>query len=69
MRYIWIDVHKKVCMACIKDEGGTTLTEMKFSGNKKGFRDLLSVIGETEAQAVMESTGNYWLHLFNALEA
>jgi len=68
MKYIGIDVHKKICVACIKDESGTTLTEMKFSNNKEGFRDLLSVVGEKRARAVMESTGNYWLQLYDALE-
>jgi len=69
MKYIGIDVHKKICVACIKDEGGTTLTEIKFSNNKEGFNHLFSVVGEKKARAVMESTGNYWLQLYDALEA
>jgi len=59
---------KKICVVCIKDEDGTTLTEIKFSNNKEGFNHLFSVVGEPEARAVMESTGNYWLQLYGALE-
>ena len=62
-------MHKKIYIVCAKDEGGTTLTEMKFSNNKKGFVDLLSVVGENRARAVMESTRNYWIYLYDALEA
>jgi len=64
MWYIGIDVHKKMCNACIKDREGNTQKELKFPNKSTGTDKLLEAIEGREAKAVIESTGNLWLRLY-----
>ncbi|RLF43102.1 MAG: IS110 family transposase [Thermoplasmata archaeon] len=68
MWYIGIDVHKKMCNACIKDRDGDIQKELKFLNKSTGIDKLLEVIDGREAKAVIESTGNMWLRLYLSLE-
>jgi len=68
MIYIGIDVHKKFCVACIKDKEGTVLAQLKFLNKSRGMDKLLEIVDGRPAKAVVESTGNLWLRLFNTLE-
>ncbi|MFQ5976159.1 MAG: transposase, partial [Candidatus Hydrothermarchaeales archaeon] len=68
MRYIGIDVHKKLCYACIKDREGTVLGELTFPNKSHGMDILLKTIDGKKAKAVIESTGNLWLRLYTTLE-
>ena len=68
MWYIGIDVHKKMCNACIKDREGNILRELKFPNKSTGTDKLLEAIEGREAKAVIESTGNMWLRLYLSLE-
>nr|MDO8081226.1 IS110 family transposase [Candidatus Freyarchaeota archaeon] len=66
--YIGIDVHKKFCYVCIKDEEGNIIKEFKVRNNRSGTETLLSIIGDKRAKAVLESTGNFWIRLYTQLE-
>ena len=68
MWYIGIDVHKKMCNACIKDLDGNIQKELEFPNKSTGTDKLLDVIDGREAKAVIESTGNMWLRLYRGLE-
>ena len=68
MWYIGIDVHKKMCNACIKDLEGNIQKELKFPNKSTGTDKLLEAIEGREAKAVIESTGNMWLRLYLGLE-
>ncbi len=69
MIYIGIDVHKKMCVACLQDETGHIITELEFENKKSGFEKLLQLVEGKEAKAVMESTANLWIRLYTELEA
>jgi transposase len=68
MLYIGIDVHKKMCNACIKDREGNIQRELKLPNNSYGTDKLLEAIEGKETKAVIESTGNMWLRLYLGLE-
>jgi len=59
---VGVDVHKKRCKACLKDEKGRMIEELSFQRSQEGivdFRNLLQSYGE--AKIVLESTGNLWI--------
>jgi transposase len=68
MWYIGIDVHKKLCNACIKDRDGNVLGELTFPNKEHGIDMLLETIDGKKAKAVIESTSNLWLRLYLGLE-
>jgi transposase len=68
MIYIGIDIDKKKCVACLQDETGHILNEIKFENKKSGFQTLLNIVKGREARAVIESTGNLWIRLYTVLE-
>ena len=63
MRYIGVDVGKKRCQACIMDEDGEILEEFPFAYDGEGIQRLLECVDE-ECKAVIESTGNLWLRIY-----
>jgi transposase len=68
-----IDVHKKFIVACIastNDKGVTTYRSSRFSTFTKGLRELSEWLHSNSCKDVcMESTGKYWIPVFNILEA
>jgi len=68
MRYIGVDVGKKRCQACIMDEQGVVLDEFPFENNRVGIGRLLERVPDRTCKAVLESTGNLWLSIYEALE-
>jgi len=68
MRYIGVDVGKKRCQACITDEEGVILDEFPFTNNGEGIQRLLGQVGDVNCKAVLESTGNLWLRIYEAME-
>jgi transposase len=68
MWYIGIDVHKKLCYACIKDRDGNVLGELTFPNRSYGIDMLLEAIEGREAKAAIESTSNLWLRVYVTLE-
>ena len=65
---VGVDVHKKRCRACLKDEKGRLIEELSFQRDAEGivdFRNLLQSYGE--AKIVLESTGNLWIPVYDNL--
>lgn len=66
-----IDVHKTFVVACIAstDKGVTTYKRHRFSTYTKGLIELSQWLCENKCKDVcMESTGKYWIPVFNVLE-
>lgn len=67
-----IDVHKTFVVACIastNDKGVTTYKRHRFSTFTQGLRMLSQWLLENSCKDVcMESTGKYWIPVFNVLE-
>ena len=67
-----IDVHKTFVVACIAttNKGVTTYKRHRFSTYTKGLYELSQWLCENECKDVcMESTGKYWIPVFNVLES
>ena len=66
-----LDVHKDFVYACIAttENGVTTYKSQRFSTFTKGLRKLLSWLLANHCKDVcMESTGKYWIPVYNILE-
>ena len=67
-----IDVHKSFVLACIastNNQGITTYKSHRFSTYTKGLRELLQWLLVNSCKDVcMESTGKYWIPVYNILE-
>ena len=66
-----IDVHKTFVVACIAstNKGVTSYKRHRFSTFTKGLRELSQWLCENNCSEVcMESTGKYWIPIFNILE-
>jgi transposase len=66
-----IDVHKTFVVACIAatDKGVTTYKRHRFSTYTQGLKELSQWLCENNCKDVcMESTGKYWIPVFNVLE-
>lgn len=68
-----IDVHKTFVVACIASTNGkgvTTYNRHRFSTYTKGLTELSQWLCEHDCKDVcMESTGKYWIPVFNILES
>ncbi|MBD5547940.1 MAG: IS110 family transposase [Lachnospiraceae bacterium] len=67
-----IDVHKTFVVACIastKKQGVTTYKHHRFSTFTQGLKELLQWLLDNHCRDVcMESTGKYWIPVYNVLE-
>jgi transposase len=67
-----LDVHKSFVYACIAstdERGVTTYKTKRFSTFSKGLRELSAWLGANNCFDVcMESTGKYWIPVYNILE-
>ena len=67
-----LDVHKTWIYACIgitDPNGRTEYFEKRFSSFSKGLRNLSEWLSKHNCKEVcMESTGKYWIPVFNVLE-
>ena len=67
-----LDVHKTWIYACIgitNDKGITEYRQARFSSFTKGLKDLADWLARYNCVLVcMESTGKYWIPVFNILE-
>lgn len=66
-----LDVHRDFVYACIATtvNGVTTYKSHRFSTFTKGLRELLSWLLASNCKDVcMESTGKYWIPVYNILE-
>jgi transposase len=70
VKYVGIDVHKKMCQAAIIDEDGTPLDEVKFRSDPEDIEDFAMKLStfRDEVRAVVESTGNLWIQVYDRLE-
>ena len=68
-----LDVHKTWIYACIgitDANGRTEYKQERFSAFPKGLRKLAEWLGKYDCSFVcMESSGKYWIPVFNVLEA
>jgi len=68
-----LDVHKSFVYACVAatdDKGVTTYKSHRFSTFTGGLRDLASWLASHNCNDVcMESTGKYWIPVYNILES
>ena len=67
-----LDVHRDFVYACIAttENGITTYKSHRFSTFTKGLRELLSWLLQNNCCYVcMESTGKYWIPIYNILES
>ena len=70
MIYVGIDAHKHKCRSALLAENGTILDELTFQNTTQGLSELIQRIQPLgEAKAVLESTGNFWIKTYEALEA
>ena len=67
-----IDVHKTFVVACIastNDKGVTSYESHRFSTYTSGLKTLLQWLIDRNCKDVcMESTGKYWIPVYNILE-
>lgn len=67
-----LDVHKSFVYACIastNERGVTTYKSDRFSTYTKGLKKLAAWLGSNNCRDVcMESTGKYWIPVYNVLE-
>jgi hypothetical protein len=52
----------------VMDDGGEVIEEFPFTNDGEGMRYLLE-FASSDSKAVIESTGNLWLRIYEALEA
>jgi transposase len=65
---VGIDVHKKRCQACLKDEDGHMIEEISFQNNQDGITQLRTLLANyPEAKVALESTGNLWTRIYDEL--
>jgi transposase len=64
-----IDVGKRKCRAAIKDAQGTILDEFFFANDRDGRTRLIEAAQiHAPCKAALESTGNMWIKIHDALE-
>ena len=70
MKYVGIDVHKKMCQAAVLDEDGELLDQIRFLNEKKEIKDFAMKLltFRDDVKAVVESTGNLWIQIYDILE-
>ncbi len=65
---VGIDVHKKHCQACLKDEKGRVVQELSIPNDTEGVEQLGRLLaGYGEARIALESTGNLWTRVYDKL--
>ncbi len=67
MKYVGVDIGKKKCRAALINPQGKIVKELDFSNNSEGIASLTSML-TMDDRVVMESTGPYWLDLYNQLD-
>jgi transposase len=67
MKYVGVDIGKRKCRAAIMNSEGRIVKEFDFCNNSDGIASLTLLLS-TDDRVVMESTGPYWLDLYNQLD-
>jgi transposase len=69
MLNVGVDIHKRTCQVCLKDERGSIVEEFRFRNNQEGASRLATVIKKYgDARVALESTGNLWVKLYDRLD-
>lgn len=69
MIYVGIDVHKKKCIATLKQDSSQIMQQLSFNNSTEGITTLVNQLDTLgECKAVLESTGNYWIRIHDTLE-
>jgi len=70
VKYVGIDVHKKMCQAAVLDGNGEPLDETRFTNTPEGIEEFASRLSvyRDEVRAVVESTGNLWIQVHDRFE-
>ena len=70
MKYVGIDVHKKLCQAAVLNEDGELLDQIRFLNKKEEIKDFAFKLltFRDDVKAVVESTGNLWIQIHDILE-
>jgi transposase len=70
VKYVGIDVHKRLCQAAVLDEDGSLLDETRFPNDPDGIEEFAGKLTSfrDEVRAVVESTGNLWIPIHDRLE-
>ena len=70
MKYVGIDVHKKMCQAAVYDDEGELLDQIRFFNKKEEIKDFAMKLltFRDDVKAVVESTGNLWIQIHDILE-
>jgi len=70
VKYVGIDVHKKMCQAAVLDEDGELLDQIRFLNKKEDIKEfaLKLLTFRDDVKAVVESTGNLWIQIHDILE-
>jgi len=70
VKYVGIDVHKKMCQAAVLDEDGELLDQIRFLNEKEEIKDFAMKLltFRDDVKAVVESTGNLWIQIHDILE-
>ena len=71
MKYVGIDVHKKMCQVAVLDDDGGLLDETRFMNTLEGIEEFAQRLTgfNDEVRGVVESTGNLWIQVHDRLEA
>ena len=71
MKYVGIDVHKKLCQAAVLDEDSELLDEIRFRNDVEDIEEFAQKLStfKDKVKAVVESTGNLWIQVHDRLEA
>jgi len=67
MMYVGVDVGKSKCRAAMMSQEGKITEEFDFKNDSEGISRLASML-TVDDRVVMESTGAYWLNLYNHLD-
>ena len=67
MKYVGVDIGKRKCRAAIMNSEGKIEKELDFCNNSDGISSLTLLLSMDD-RVVMESTGPYWLDLYNQLD-
>jgi len=71
VKYVGIDVHKKMCQVAVIDDDGELLDETRFRNTLEGIEEFAQRLTgfNDEVRGVVESTGNLWIQVHDRLEA
>ena len=66
---VGVDIHKRSGFAVIKDDDGSVLGSFPFKNNRRGISEFVQRLGGfRDVRVAVESSGNYWVRLYEALE-